>query len=114
MKNCLMCFALKFSYMVTLTLWLTYMYMYNETNAPYIQLFHPFATEGYRETIRAMRKIGLDCITRRFKAIANKEEVPNDILTQIVRVASSDACGDIDLEDLVDDFVTFYVAGELQ
>ena len=77
-----------------------------------LQLFHPFATEGYRESIRAMRRIGQDCITRRFKAIADKEAVPNDILTQIVRAASSDACRGIDLEDLVDDFVTFYIAGE--
>ena len=59
-----------------------------------------------------MRRIGQDCITRRFKAIADKEAVPNDILTQIVRAASSDACRGIDLEDLVDDFVTFYIAGE--
>ena len=73
---------------------------------------HPYLTEGYRETIRAMRKIGQDCIAHRFKAIANKEEVPNDILTQIVRMASSDACRGIDLEDLVDDFITFYIAGE--
>ena len=57
-----------------------------------------------------MRKIGQDCITQRFKAIANREEVPNDILTQIVRVASSDR--GVYLEDLVDDFVTFYIAGE--
>ena len=73
---------------------------------------HPYLTEGYRETIRAMRKIGQDCIAHRFKAIANKEEVPNDILTQIVRMASSDACRGVDLEDLVDDFITFYIAGE--
>ena len=59
-----------------------------------------------------MRKIGKNCIAQRFKAITNKEEVPNDILTQIVRVASSDSCRGVDLEDLVDDFVTFYVAGE--
>ena len=78
----------------------------------FLQLFHPFATEGYRETIRAMRKIGQDCIVQRFKAIADKEEVPNDILTQIVRVASSDAGRGVDMEDLVDDFVSFYIAGE--
>ena len=67
-------------------------------------------TEGYRETVRAIRRIGQDCIEQRFKAIANKEEVPNDILTQIVRVASADKSTDI--EDLVDDFATFYIAGE--
>ena len=70
---------------------------------------HPHVTEGYRETVRAIRRIGRDCITRRFKAISNEGEVPNDILTQIIRVASSDTS--IDIEDLVDDFVTFYIAG---
>ena len=71
---------------------------------------HPYLAEGYREAVQAIRQIGRDCIERRFKAIANKEEVPNDILTQIVRVASADKS--IDIEDLVDDFASFYVAGE--
>lgn len=77
-----------------------------------MQIFHPFVTEGYRESIRAIRQIGKDCIARRFKAITNKEEVPNDILTQIVRLASSDTSRGVEFEDLVDDFVSFYIAGE--
>ena len=76
-----------------------------------MQLIHPYMTEGYREAIRAIRQIGQDCILRRFKAITNEEEVPNDILTQIIKIASSDKS--IDIEDLVDDFATFYVAGEI-
>ena len=74
-----------------------------------MQLLHPHETEGYREAVRAIRQIGKDCIVRRIKAIDNDEEVPNDILTQIIRVASSDK--GVDLEDLVDDFATFYIAG---
>ena len=73
------------------------------------QILHPYLTEGYRETVRAIRQIGRECILQRFKAISNKEEVPNDILTQIVRVATSDKR--VDIDDLVDDFATFYVAG---
>ena len=76
-----------------------------------MQLLHPHVTEGYRETVRAIRQIGKECIVRRIKAIDNNEEVPNDILTQIIRVASSDK--EVDLEDLVDDFATFYVAGNV-
>ena len=76
-----------------------------------MQLFHPILTEGYRETVRAIRKIGQECIMKRYKAIENEEEVPNDILTQIIRVATNERR--VDLEDLVDDFATFYVAGEL-
>ena len=75
-----------------------------------MQILHPYLTEGYREAIRAIRQIGRDCIERRFKAIANSEEVPNDILTQIVSVASADKS--IDIEDLIDDFASFYIAGE--
>ena len=75
----------------------------------FFQLLHPYQTEGYRESVRAIRQIGQDCIVRRFKAISNEEEVPNDILTQIVRVASADKS--VNLDDLVDDFATFYVAG---
>ena len=70
---------------------------------------HPYETEGFREAARAIRQMGQDCILRRFKAIANNEEVPDDILTQIIRAASSDK--GVNIEDLVDDFATFYVAG---
>ena len=76
-----------------------------------MQLIHPYMTEGYREAVRAIRQIGQDCILQRFKAITNEEEVPNDILTQIIKIASSDKS--IDIEDLIDDFATFYIAGEI-
>lgn len=72
---------------------------------------HPHVTEGYREAARAIRQIGQDCILQRFKAITNEEEVPNDIMTQIVKAASSDKS--IDIEELVDDFATFYIAGKI-
>ena len=77
----------------------------------FLQILHPHLTEGYRETVRAIRQIGRECILQRFKAISNEEEVPNDILTQSVRVATSDKS--VDIDDLVDDFVSFYVAGML-
>ena len=76
-----------------------------------LQLIHPYVTEGYREAVRAIRQIGQECVLRRFKAITNEEEVPNDILTQIIKTASSDKS--IDIEDLVDDFATFYIAGKI-
>ena len=66
--------------------------------------------EGYRETIKAIRHIGHERILRRFKAVANNKEVPNDILTQIIRIASSSNY--VAIEDLVDDFVTFFIAGK--
>eukprot|EP00731_Ephydatia_muelleri_P008733 Em0004g1071a len=69
---------------------------------------HPFETRSYRETIRAMRSIGRECIRKRIRALDNGEDVPDDILTSILKVASNDAAADI--ETLVDDFVTFYIA----
>ena len=75
-----------------------------------VQLLHPSEAEGYREAIKAIRHIGCECILRRFKAVANNEEVPNDILTQIIRIATSS--NSVAVEDLVDDFVTFFIAGK--
>lgn len=46
---------------------------------------------------------------QRIKAVNNNEEVPKDILTQIIKSASCKSS--IVLEDLVDDFATFFIAG---
>ena len=48
---------------------------------------HPFEAEGYRETVRAIRIIGRDCIMKRIKMIESGAEVPNDILTHILQLA---------------------------
>ena len=45
-------------------------------------------TEGYRETVRALRAIGRDCIQKRIKALKEGVEVPHDILTCILKTAS--------------------------
>ena len=142
----------------------------------FLQYFHPHKAEGYREAIRALRAIGKECVLKRIKALESGGEVPNDILSCILRVASRwlhlclhppvihaclcmcgacmcgvcmcvcgvcvcgvcvcacGVCGGVcvwcvcvcmvmcdlpsgsdetaDIETLVDDFVTFYVAGE--
>ena len=39
----------------------------------------------YHESVDAMRKIGQDCIERRIKAVISGDEVPNDILTQMLQ-----------------------------
>ena len=38
--------------------------------------------------VEAIRKIGRECVQRRISAIENGEQVPNDILTQIIKVTS--------------------------
>ncbi|KAL5489556.1 hypothetical protein EMCRGX_G018662 [Ephydatia muelleri] len=73
-------------------------------------LVHPQEAEMYHEAILAMRRIGRDCIEKRIKAVTSGEEVPNDILTQILQ--SSVGVKSVELETLVDDFIAFFVAGQ--
>ncbi|KAL5473738.1 hypothetical protein EMCRGX_G028273 [Ephydatia muelleri] len=73
-------------------------------------LLHPKETEMYHEAVGAMRRIGRDCIEKRIKAVTSGEEVPNDILTQTLQTSIADKS--VDMETLVDDFVTFYIAGQ--
>ena len=39
----------------------------------------------YHESVDAIRKMGRDCIEKRIKAVVSGEEVPNDILTQMLQ-----------------------------
>ncbi|XP_040268462.1 cholesterol 24-hydroxylase-like [Bufo bufo] len=63
-----------------------------------------------QESTRLLRKTGRECIERRQKAIQDGEEIPVDILTQILKGAALE--GDCDMEDLLDNFVTFFIAGQ--
>ncbi|XP_056403235.1 cholesterol 24-hydroxylase-like isoform X2 [Hyla sarda] len=63
-----------------------------------------------QESVLLLRKTGRECIERRKKAIQDGEEIPVDILTQILKGA--DLEGDCDMEDLLDNFVTFFIAGQ--
>ncbi|KAL5471204.1 hypothetical protein EMCRGX_G029293 [Ephydatia muelleri] len=73
-------------------------------------LLHPLEARVYRECAASMGRIGRDCIEKRIKAVTTGGEVPNDILTQILQISCTDTS--VDMETLVDDFVTFYVAGQ--
>eukprot|EP00731_Ephydatia_muelleri_P028814 Em0020g458a len=53
-----------------------------------VPLLYPKETEMYHEAVGAMRRIGRDCIEKRIKAVTSGEEVPNDILTQILQTSS--------------------------
>lgn len=52
------------------------------------QYLHPWKSEEYREAARALRRVGEECIRKRMTAVKNGEEVPNDILSTILQVAS--------------------------
>ncbi|KAG8561501.1 hypothetical protein GDO81_015370 [Engystomops pustulosus] len=63
-----------------------------------------------KENIRLLRKTGQECIERRMQAIKDGEDIPVDILTQILKGTElEDGCS---MEDLIDNFVTFFIAGQ--
>ena len=69
----------------------------------------PFAGSKYIDAAYKLRQIGRHCIEQRIKSIQNNEDVPHDILTQIISIAQKEE--NIQVEELVDDFVAFYAAG---
>ncbi|XP_075700336.1 cholesterol 24-hydroxylase-like isoform X2 [Rhinoderma darwinii] len=63
-----------------------------------------------QDSVRLLRQTGRECIERRQKAIQEGEDVPADILSQILKGAAlEDTC---DKESLLDNFVTFFIAGQ--
>nr|XP_012602527.1 cholesterol 24-hydroxylase [Microcebus murinus] len=62
-----------------------------------------------RESIRFLRQVGKDWVQRRREALKRGEDVPADILTQILKAEE----GAQDDEILLDNFVTFFIAGSL-
>uniref|UniRef100_G1TJV6 Cholesterol 24-hydroxylase n=1 Tax=Oryctolagus cuniculus TaxID=9986 RepID=G1TJV6_RABIT len=60
-----------------------------------------------RASIRLLRQVGKDWVQRRQEALKRGENVPADILTQILKAEE----GAQDDEVLLDNFVTFFIAG---
>uniref|UniRef100_A0A3Q0RIF8 Cholesterol 24-hydroxylase n=1 Tax=Amphilophus citrinellus TaxID=61819 RepID=A0A3Q0RIF8_AMPCI len=66
-----------------------------------------------REACRLLRTTGAQWIHERKTAIQNGDEVPKDILTQIIKSASQEeSTTEEDEEFMLDNFVTFFVAGQ--
>ncbi|XP_015206104.2 cholesterol 24-hydroxylase [Lepisosteus oculatus] len=57
-----------------------------------------------------LRRTGRECIEKRKQAVRAGEDVPRDILTRILE--SAEEHGDYDDEQMLDNFVTFFVAGQ--
>ncbi|KAK6479027.1 cholesterol 24-hydroxylase-like [Huso huso] len=62
------------------------------------------------DSAELLRKTGKECIEKRKRAVKNGEEVPDDILTQILKSAEQE--GDYDDEVMLDNFITFFIAGQ--
>ncbi|KAG3260386.1 cholesterol 24-hydroxylase, transcript variant X2 [Ictidomys tridecemlineatus] len=60
-----------------------------------------------RQSVRLLRQVGKDWVQRRREALTRGEKVPADILTQLLKAEE----GAQDDEVLLDNFVTFFIAG---
>ncbi|XP_053553551.1 cholesterol 24-hydroxylase [Bombina bombina] len=57
-----------------------------------------------------LRKTGRECIRQRKQAMLNGEEIPKDILTKILESAEQE--NGLDDEIMLDNFITFFIAGQ--
>lgn len=64
-----------------------------------------------QEACQLLRDTGASWINKRRKAVQNGDEVPMDILTQILKSAEENKDDD-DEEIMLDNFVTFFIAGQ--
>ena len=74
-----------------------------------IYQFKLFQDNVKREEINAarfLRKYASDCITARMKDIGDDKEVPNDLLSTLIRDGSST------MDEMVDEFITIFIAGQ--
>ncbi|XP_060118306.1 cholesterol 24-hydroxylase-like [Heteronotia binoei] len=65
--------------------------------------------EEIRESVRLLRRTGKECIEERLRAVRNGEETPLDILNKILESAVQE--GQCDEENMLDNFMTFFLAG---
>uniref|UniRef100_A0A1A8IP04 Cholesterol 24-hydroxylase n=2 Tax=Nothobranchius kuhntae TaxID=321403 RepID=A0A1A8IP04_NOTKU len=65
-----------------------------------------------REACRLLRKTGAEVIQKRKTAMQNDEDVPKDILTQIIKTAATENTTEEDEEFMLDNYVTFFIAGQ--
>ncbi|XP_071489047.1 cholesterol 24-hydroxylase-like [Diadema antillarum] len=64
-----------------------------------------------REAVRLIRDTGSDVITRRKAARERGDELPLDILTQILIACDHHAVDDFGMEEMIDEFITLFIAG---
>uniref|UniRef100_A0A665VWH7 Cholesterol 24-hydroxylase n=1 Tax=Echeneis naucrates TaxID=173247 RepID=A0A665VWH7_ECHNA len=79
--------------------------IYYPTNKPFIN--------EVREACKFLRKTGAQWINERKTAMQNDEDVPKDILTQIIKAADREETMTAEDEEfMLDNFVTFFIAGQ--
>uniref|UniRef100_A0AAY4AYI8 Uncharacterized protein n=1 Tax=Denticeps clupeoides TaxID=299321 RepID=A0AAY4AYI8_9TELE len=65
-----------------------------------------------RKAVQLLRETGSKWITERKEAVQNGEDVPMDILTQILKSAEENKSHEDDWEIMLDNFLTFFIAGQ--
>ncbi|XP_069805261.1 cholesterol 24-hydroxylase-like isoform X2 [Dendropsophus ebraccatus] len=78
-----------------------------------LAMFNPYKQAFIREVKENMaflRTMGQACIEQRMKVIQDGEDIPKDILTQILKAAELE--GGCTMDDFIDNFVTFFIAGQ--
>ncbi|KAK3745521.1 hypothetical protein QZH41_009918, partial [Actinostola sp. cb2023] len=74
---------------------------------------NPWTYDFQREvanSVKLLRETGRQCIEKRRQAIPSGQTVPDDILSTMMKLLDVDSL-DITDEELLDDFVTFFIAG---
>uniref|UniRef100_A0A8D3D9K8 Cholesterol 24-hydroxylase n=1 Tax=Scophthalmus maximus TaxID=52904 RepID=A0A8D3D9K8_SCOMX len=79
------------------------LFVYKPKNRPFIN--------EVKEACRLLRTTGAQWIHERKTAMENGDDVPKDILTQIIKAAEDSMTKD-DEELMLDNFVTFFIAGQ--
>ncbi len=80
--------------------------------------FSPFpAARKYKQEVRDcvkfLRETGRKCIEQRLEAMQREEDVPQDILTYILKSVTEVSGKDKDaMENVIDEFVAFFIAGQ--
>ncbi|XP_054771710.2 cholesterol 24-hydroxylase-like [Lytechinus pictus] len=71
------------------------------------------AKSEVKDACDLLRRVGKDCVENRLAAKARGEELPLDMLTNILE-ASKDLKGDenFGIEEMLDEFATFFIAGQ--
>ncbi|XP_067848234.1 cholesterol 24-hydroxylase-like [Heptranchias perlo] len=62
------------------------------------------------DSLELLRCTGKECIEKRKRAVVNREDVPKDILTHILKSAEQE--GEYDDGLMLDNFITFFIAGQ--
>ncbi|XP_038073902.1 cholesterol 24-hydroxylase-like [Patiria miniata] len=69
--------------------------------------------QDVRDSIKLLRETGRQCIEQKQRAIERHEEVPDDILTQIIKQSMQlEEKDQLQMEEIIDEFVTLFFAGQ--